>query len=66
MLIKLAALGGLGYAAYRYFGSQRTGGSGSTSSAAPERISVAGGPLSDRASIQHSPDEPPTGERPQL
>ncbi len=49
MLLKLAALGTLGYVAYRFIdGSKHR-----------PRIELAGGPLSDRATIQTNPDEPP-------
>jgi hypothetical protein len=55
MIIKLAALGALGYAGYRYLKSRpqrsvRAGG-------APE-IALAGGPLSSEARLQHTPDAP--------
>jgi len=62
MLIKLAALGALGYAGYRYFTSEQA-------KARPSTVGdnlVAGGPLSGSATLQHSPDAPSTGERPRL
>ena len=49
-MLRLLALGALGYAAYRYFGQQQTGAS---------EVRLAGGPLSDRAVLQQSPDQPP-------
>ena len=49
-MLRLLALGALGYAAYRYFGQQQTGAS---------EVRLAGGPLSDRAVVQESPDQPP-------
>lgn len=52
-MLRLLALGAFGYAAYRYFGQQRTG---------PSDVRVAGGPLSDQAVLQHSPDQPPRTE----
>lgn len=52
MLLKLAALGTLGFVAYRYV--QRT--------KVPPRPAVAGGPLSNKAALQKNPDEPPAPE----
>jgi len=74
MLIKIAALGALGYAGYRYFagrqGSRRLASTGPAAGPAPQsaspRIALAGGPLSAAAQVQHSPDAPTEGERPQL
>lgn len=59
MIIKLAALGALGYAGYRYLEKQ---GYLSRSEArfAPD-VRLAGGPLSDQASVQHNADAP-TGQ----
>jgi uncharacterized membrane protein YebE (DUF533 family) len=63
MLIKLAALGALGYAGYRYFTSQQ----GTPQPAGAGDNLVAGGPLSSSATVQHSPDAPTfSGERPTL
>ncbi len=63
MLIKLAALGALGYAGYRYFTSEQA----KAPRTAPEENLVAGGPLSASATLQHSPDAPTfAGERPTL
>lgn len=49
MLLKLAALGTLGYVAYRFIDQSRN---------AP-RVDLAGGPLSNKARLQTNPDEPP-------
>ena len=54
MLIKLAALGALGYAGYRYYTSQQA----KTQTYTPADNMVAGGPLSTSATLQHSPDLP--------
>jgi len=60
MLIKLAALGALGYAGYRYFTSEQA----KAPRTVPEENLVAGGPLSSSATVQHSPDAPTaSGER---
>ena len=51
MLLKLATLGALGYAGYKYYEKNKA------SFAAPrQRSAVAGGPLSDEARVQSSPD----------
>jgi len=55
MLIKLAALGALGYAGYRLFAAEQARRQPSTST---DNL-VAGGPLSSSATIQHSPDFAP-------
>jgi uncharacterized membrane protein YebE (DUF533 family) len=56
MLLKLAALGALGYAGYKYYGKNQGG------STLPRRIDegprLAGGPLSSEARLQHTPDAP--------
>lgn len=49
-MLKILTLGALGYAAYRYFGQQGTGASD---------IRLAGGPLSERARLQSSPEPLP-------
>ena len=49
MLLKLAALGTLGYTAYKYVERRRP---------AP-RVALAGGPLSGKALLQADPDQPP-------
>lgn len=55
MIIKLAALGALGYAGYRYL---------QKSDVRPQQqrtppIALAGGPLSSQASVQSDPSIPP-------
>jgi uncharacterized membrane protein YebE (DUF533 family) len=54
MLLKLAALGALGYAGYRYYEKNKD------SFAMPRRKrsapALAGGPLSSEAHVQRSPD----------
>ena len=54
MLIKLAALGALGYAGYRYYTSEQA----KTRTYTPGDNVVAGGPLSTSATLQHSSDLP--------
>ena len=49
MLLKLAAIGALGYAGYQYL---------QKNSGAPQ-VRVAGGPISRHASLQHTADVPP-------
>ena len=51
-MLKLAALGALGYAGYKYYqkNSHKFG-----SSDANRQAAVAGGPISDRATVQHTP-----------
>lgn len=66
MLIKLAVLGGLGYAGYRYFTANHTASSNTRMRNDAHDNAVAGGPLSSEATLQHSPDAPSTGERPNL
>lgn len=57
MLLKLAALGALGYAGYRYYQKNTTSGraAGGTTPTAPDlsdpRVAMAGGPLSEQASV---------------
>ncbi|MEW9855268.1 hypothetical protein [Novosphingobium sp. M1R2S20] len=56
MLIKLAAIGTLGYVGYRYLRERSD-----KQDNAPERVALAGGPLSPQATVQHNPDDiPPT------
>ena len=54
MLLKLAALGALGYAGYKYYEKNKA------SFASPRNqrpaVALAGGPLSDEARLQSSPD----------
>ena len=62
MLLRLAALGALGYAGYKYY--QKNGldyrewlpGSEDLNDAS--EVELAGGPLSDRARVQSTPDAP--------
>jgi len=60
-MIKLAALGAIGYAAYRYLQKSQAG----SSRNAPE-IALAGGPLSSHATLQHDPDLAPQQLRRQV
>jgi len=55
MLIKLAALGGLGYLGYRYF--QQNKDQFTVRSGGEPEIALAGGPLSAQAKVEPS-DEP--------
>lgn len=72
MLIKLAALGALGYAGYKYLGRTRTAQprnpqTGMAQGRPQGHDAVAGGPLSGQAQVQHSPDAPQAqGSRPRL
>ena len=56
MLLKLAALGALGYAGYRYYdknkGSHETDDGRSLGSTEPQ-LALAGGPMSDQARLVH-------------
>lgn len=54
MIIKLAALGALGYAGYRYM---QKADSRSQQGTAP--LALAGGPLSSQATVQSDPNQPP-------
>ena len=58
MIIKLAALGALGYAGYRYLNSQQGERRGQSND--EERVALAGGPLSEQARVQHTAAPPPT------
>lgn len=56
MLLKLAALGALGYAGYRYYQKNMGGGRESrptetTPDLSNPRVAMAGGPLSEQASV---------------
>lgn len=55
MIIKLAALGALGYLGYRYLSGQQ---SEQRQSEDEDRVALAGGPLSESARVQHSPAAP--------
>jgi hypothetical protein len=52
MLLRLAALGTLGYVIYKFLVHRRT----------PPRPAVSGGPLADRAVLQNEPDQAPPAE----
>jgi hypothetical protein len=55
VLLRLGLLGALGYAGYRMLGQRRS----SAATRAPVALNpVAGGPLSNRATLQHTPDAP--------
>ena len=56
-MLKLVALGALGYAGYKYYQKNVSG--GHVADRSNSRPSLAGGPLSDRASIQKDPNIPP-------
>lgn len=55
-MLKLAALGALGYAGYKYYqkNMNQSGGTGTS----PTRNKVAGGPLSDEATVQPTASPP--------
>ena len=55
MIIKLAALGTLGYLGYRYLSGQQ---SEQRQSEEEDRVALAGGPLSESARVQHSAAAP--------
>lgn len=58
-MLKLAALGALGYAGYKYY---RKNLNESGSRDATPRDKVAGGPLSEKARVQPTAGPPPTGK----
>ena len=53
MLLKLAALGAIGYAGYKYYEKNKA--SFAAPRSAPD-VALAGGPLSDQARVQSSPN----------
>ena len=58
-MLKLIALGALGYAGYRYYEKSRSGSSSAANRHnASARPQLAGGPLSENASLRHSADAP--------
>ena len=59
MLLRLLALGTLGYVAYRYLEKNGQLTVEAVSPDATPGIPLAGGPLSSQATLQHSADEPP-------
>ena len=54
MLLKLAALGALGYAGYKYYEKNKD--SFRIGSSTRSQPALAGGPLSNEAQVQSSPD----------
>lgn len=52
-MLKLIALGVLGYAGYKYY--QKNGGMLASRSNEDRQLAVAGGPISDQATLQHAP-----------
>lgn len=52
-MLKLAALGALGYAGYKYF--QNNSDRSETTSDRTRQRATAGGPISERATVQHTP-----------
>lgn len=57
MLIKLAALGALGYVGYRYL--EKQGALAQPARPSSPDVRLAGGPLSSQATVQHDADAPP-------
>ncbi len=67
MLIRLGLLGAVGYAGYRLLNQRRSSSGAGSSSLSPEpRVELAGGPLSGRATLQHTADAPDGDRRPVL
>ncbi|MEO0062690.1 MAG: hypothetical protein RLZZ08_1250 [Pseudomonadota bacterium] len=58
MLLKLAALGAIGYAAYQYFESRKGTTPSPSTISEPDlsdpQVAIAGGPLSTEASLHHT------------
>ena len=52
-MLKLAALGALGYAGYKYY--QKNSHKFGSFSRSDRQPAVAGGPISDKATVQHTP-----------
>jgi hypothetical protein len=52
-MLKLLALGALGYAGYKYY--RKNSDRADASAADDRRLAVAGGPISDKATVQHTP-----------
>lgn len=52
-MLKLAALGALGYAGYKYF--QKNSSRSGERNDGNREMAVAGGPISDQASVRHTP-----------
>lgn len=57
-MLKLFALGALGYAGYKYY--QRQAEQSGSPQTSPRMRAVAGGPISKDASVQHAPARPPS------
>ena len=55
-MLKLAALGALGYAGHKYYQKNRGDNGGRET---VRKMAVAGGPLSKSATLQHTADKPP-------
>jgi uncharacterized membrane protein YebE (DUF533 family) len=60
-MLRLAALGALGYAGYRYFQKNRATGGAANRSTMADGPRLAGGPLSGQATVQHSADSAEVG-----
>ena len=61
MLLRLAALGAIGYAAYRYYDNEREARDDArrlTARGDDHFRGPAGGPISDRASVVHAGESP--------
>jgi hypothetical protein len=63
MLLRMAALGALGYAAYRYYDTNRKEVDGKLrrfmrGNSADDYAGPAGGPISDQAKVVHAGDPP--------
>lgn len=58
MLLKLAALGAIGYAGYRYYQTTRGTSPSPTTASPPDlsdpQVALAGGPLSSEAALRHA------------
>ena len=57
-MLRLAVLGALGYAGYRYFQKNRAAGGAGSRGTMAEGPRLAGGPLSAEAKVYHSADSP--------
>lgn len=65
MLLKLAALGALGYAGYKYYQARSDHGPRRADESTPDvsnpRVAVAGGPLSEQAAVVEAGQPLPAG-----
>ncbi len=59
-MLRLAALGALGYVVFRYM--QKNKSVGDSDGSAEDRDAVAGGPLSEDAKLQQDAGAPPRGQ----